>query len=129
MKESDELHATMMELKTVIENWKPPMDITPKQACALADVLKQWSEGAALQWRFKEDTAWQDYDDRCARTMHLSNNVEVRIKPKPLGFWINIYPVGNNTRQHVYETEEKAFNEKAADAIRQAYFEEKLPTE
>ena len=70
-----------------------------------ADVLIAIAEGREVQYRYRSELAWVNYDIECDATPLSAHEREWRVKPQKLKMWVNVYKTifGYSTKDEANE--------------------------
>ena len=73
------------------------------------EVLQGIKDGKAIQSAL-EGYKWEDRDDTYNNDLPDFHNLNYRVKPEPLEFWVNVYPHGSAC---LHETEKLAIQHRS----------------
>ena len=73
------------------------------------EVLQAMRDGKTIQVESDNgpQPCWEDRDEECEDELPDFYNLEYRVKPEPIEFWVNIYPPPHGSAC-LHETEEEA---------------------
>lgn len=75
-------------------------------------IIKAFSEGKAIQYRWTGALEWQDMAD-CETINNVSDLFEWRIKPEPREFWVVVFQSETHGEHRAFESREKAMERHA----------------